>query len=176
MDVLAVVLSSSVVSGVVSACVAGWFGVRSRRDEYANEYYKLVIERRLKAYETLENLIMSLKTAVVDEDRKPYHMLFSKDGDLANVYLRLHSTTLISLWLSEELFQATRELNLLIYSQAKDAELIAFGKDNYQTIATLRAKLEQFHARDMLSLHDVPAFLKSKQPESGFSPLPPVAS
>ena len=103
-------------------------------------------------------------------------MLFSKDGDLANVYLRLHSTTLISLWLSEELFHATRELNLLIYSQAKDAELIAFGKDNYQTIATLRAKLEQFHARDMLSLHDVPTFLKSKQPESGFSPLPPVAS
>ena len=175
MDILAVVLSSSVVSGIVSACIGGWFGIRSRRDEYANAYYKLVIDRRLKAYETVEGLILSLKTAVVDEERKPYHMLFSKDGDLANVYLQLHSTTLASLWLSDELFQATRELNLLIYSQAKDTDLIAFGKTNYRTIAILREKMEHCHARDMLSLHDVPAFLKSKRPHTGYSPLPPVA-
>ena len=83
------VLSSSVISGVMGALIAGWFNLRSKHTEYANTYYKMVLERRVKAYEAVERLINQIKIAVVDTDNRPYHLLFSKDDDHANVYKAL---------------------------------------------------------------------------------------
>lgn len=55
----------------------------------------------------------------------------------------------------------------------KESGLIEFGKKNYTAVAELRTKLERVHALDMLMLHDVPAFLKAKEPADGYVPLPP---
>jgi hypothetical protein len=47
--------------------------------------------------------------------------------------------------------------------------MVEFGKKNYEAIATIRAQLERLLAKDMLNLHDVRAFLKSKdKPDPGF--------
>ena len=173
MDIWTVVLSSTVVSGVVSALVGGWFTLRSKRNEYANAYYKMILERRLAAYEEVERLIASIKVAVVDNDQKPYHMLFSRDDDHMNLYKTLLGTMSNTLWLSDDIFELTRQLNLLVYKGTPgDSGLIEFGKKNYTEIAELRTKLERAHARDMLQLHDVHAFLKAKKPADGYAPLP----
>lgn len=174
MDTLAVVLSSALISGLVSALVSGWFNLRSKQNEYANAYYKLILERRLAAYEEVEELIGSIKVAVVDTDNRPYHLLFSKDNDHTHVYQVLAGTMSKALWLSDELFDLTRQLNLLVYGKATDdVGLIEFGKRNYRTIADLRTRMEKVHIRDMLSLHDAPAFLKSKKPAETYGELPP---
>lgn len=173
MEIWQVILSSALVSGAVSGAIAGWFGIRLKREEYASAYYKLVLERRLAAYEEVEKLILSIKTAVVDDDRGIYHLLFANDDDYANVYKRLQATSLVSLWITDELFALTRELNLLIFSQMKETELIEFGKKNYKAVAELRTKMERIHSTDMLVLHDIAQFLKSKQPSDTFSVLPP---
>lgn len=175
MEIWQVVLSSTLVSGIVSGSIAGWFSLRSKRDEYANAYYKLVLERRIAAYEAVEELILSIKTAVADDDRRLYHLLFSNDDDHANVYKKLHATNLVSLWLTDEMFSLTRELNLLVFSRTKESGLIEFGKKNYIAVAELRTKMERVHAADMIVLHDVPSFLKSKKPCDGYSPLPTSA-
>ncbi len=174
MDIWTIVLSSSVVSGIVSALVGGWFNLRTKRNEYANVYYKMVLERRLVAYEEVERLIAAIKIAVVDDDQRPYHLLFSKDDDQVSVYAQLHGTMSNALWLSDELFELTRQLNLMVYSgTTNDGGLIAFGKQNYTAVAELRTKLETIHARDMLVLHDVPAFLKAKKPTDNYAQLLP---
>lgn len=111
MDIWTVVLSSLVVSGIVSALVGGWFNLRSKRDEYANLYYEMILERRLAAYEEVERLIGAIKVAVIDDDQKPYHMLFSKDDGHVDVYQQLHGTIPNALWLTDELFELTRQLN-----------------------------------------------------------------
>jgi hypothetical protein len=152
--------------------VGGWFSLRSKQNEYANTYYKLILERRLAAYEEVEQLIAALKIAVVDLDRRPYHQLFSKDHDHAGVYMALGSMS-NSLWLSDDLFQGIRQLNLLVYRDAtKELGLVEFGKRNYAAIAGLRTQLEKMHIRDMLNLHDAPAFLKAKRPADSYSELP----
>jgi len=172
MDIWTVVLSSSVVSCLFSVLIGGWFKLRTQHNEYANAYYKMVLERRLAAYEEVEKLIGTIKVAVVDDDQRPYHMLFSQD-DL-NVYRQLHGTMSNSLWLTDDLFELTRQLNLLVYSRATEkVSLIEFGKKNYTAVAELRTKFEKMHARDMLTLHDVPAFLAAKKPTNSYSPLPP---
>jgi hypothetical protein len=51
----------------------------------------------------------------------------------------------------------------------KPNSVIEFGKQNYEQVATIRAAIERLHARDMVSLHDVKAFLLSKnKPDPGF--------
>ena len=47
---------------VIGATIAGAYNLRAKRNEYVNEYYKLVVRRRVEAYEKLENLIINLKT------------------------------------------------------------------------------------------------------------------
>lgn len=166
------VLSSSVVSGILGALIAGWFNLRSKHTEYANTYYKIVLEKRVKAYEGVERLINQIKVAVVDTDNRPYHILFSKDDDHCNVYKALMEGMPDSLWLTDDLFELTRALNVLVYSKVPDGSgLIEFGKTHYREIAELRTKMEKLHIRDMATLHEVPEFLRKKRPSDSYSPV-----
>jgi hypothetical protein len=164
MEIWQVVLSSALISGVVSALIGGWFSLRSKRNEYENAYYKLVLERRLAAYEVVEDLIISIKTAVTDSDRRPYHFLLSNDADEANVYKKIYATNMVSLWLTDKLFDLTRDLNLMVYGKKKDQSFIEFGKRNYKAIAELRTRIERAHAADMLTLHNVTSFCAPRNP------------
>jgi hypothetical protein len=166
------VLSSSVISGVLGALIAGWFNLRSKHTEYANTYYKMVLEKRIKAYEAVERLVNQIKIAVVDTDNRPYHQLFSNDDGHAAVYKALLDGMPDALWLSDELFEAIRKLNVLVYSRAPDGYgLTEFGKMHYREIAELRTEIEQLHIRDMTTLHEVPEFLRKKRPQDSYAPI-----
>ena len=138
------VLSSSLIAGILGALIGGWFTLRGKRNDYANEYYKVVLARRVQAYEEVERLINMVKTAVLDQDGRPYHVLFCKDDDKQGVYDLLIAVMSKALWLSDELFELIRTFNLLLYSHG-DAEggLIEFGKENYKQVAELRTKLRR---------------------------------
>jgi hypothetical protein len=167
------VLSSSLISGVLGAFIAGWFNLRVKGNEYANAYYRIVLDRRLAAYEGIERLISAIKIAVVDKDKRPYHFLLSKDDDHVAVYKLLFEVMSQSLWLSDDLFQKTRELNLLVYTAPQGTSgLVEFGKKNYLAIGEIRTQIEKMHARDMLTLHKVPLFLKRKRHTDTYSALP----
>lgn len=164
------VITSWLGSGVVGAIAAGIYSLRTKEKEYINDYYKEVIKRRIAAYEQLEQLIISLKSAVVDNDNRPYHLLFSSNTEEGwkRVFELIFQTN--GLWLSDEAYSRSRELTVLIYPLGDPAQIVEFGKTHYQTIATIRADLERILARDMLNLHDVPRFLKAKdQPDPGFA-------
>ena len=164
MNIWIVILSSTVISGLISAIISGWFNLRSKNTEYSNAYFKMILERRLAAYEDVDQLIRSIKAAVVDSDQRPYHLLFSKDDDQIYVYQKISEAMSKSLWLSEDVFAALREFNVLVAEGAtKELGLIEFGKQKYKVIAELRTKLERICALDMIKLHDVPNFLKNKK-------------
>ena len=166
------VLSSSLISGVIGALIAGFFNLRSKRTEYINAYYKMVLERRVQAYEVVERLVTMIKIAVVDGDRRPYHILFSNNDEPA-IYRQLLDVMSQALWLSDDLFQKTRDLNLLIYGRdtAKES-LIEFAKSNYIAIGELRTHIEKHHGRDMLTLHEVRQFIRTKRHADSYTPLP----
>ncbi len=159
---------------LVGALIPGFFTLRAKRNEYVNDYYKKVIDRRIAAYEQLESLIVPLKTLVLGDDKKPYHFLFSQDeaSGVAPAHFILLGITSQALWLSDEAFQETREFNRLLcgFHGSTSASLVEFGQQNYQAFATLRENLERILAADMLVLHDVEGFLKKKKtkPDPGF--------
>jgi hypothetical protein len=158
------VLSSSLLAGVFGALIAGLFNLRQKQNEYSNEFFKTVLQRRIQAYDEIEQLVINLKAAVLDTDNRPYHLLFSKDDDWEYVHQLMFSVLSKGLWLSPKLFSTTRQLNLLVFrdGQAKNG-MIEFGKRNYEEIANLRESIEQLHASDMLELHNVRSFLKKKR-------------
>jgi hypothetical protein len=160
------VITSWLGSGALSALVSGLYSLRSKRNEYVNEYYKTIIKRRVAAYEQLEKTIIPLKTSIADSDNdnRLYHLPFSseKDEDWDRSVVSLLAVMSQGLWLSDEVFETLQELNLLLFHSKKPDSVIEFGKANYEKIATFRATLERLLARDMLSLYDVKQFLKSK--------------
>jgi hypothetical protein len=147
------ILSSSVISGILGALIAGGYTLKGKQNEYINDYYKTIIQRRIAAYEQLERLIVWLKITVNDDDYRPYHILFSDDDDSENIDKQLLSVMSQCLWYSEDTFKKTQELINLIFSLKPDnSGIIEFGKQNYKTIATLRVDLEKNLAIDMLKL------------------------
>jgi hypothetical protein len=157
------VLTSAVMASVVSAVISGGYSLRTKQREFENEYCRMILQRRMVAYEQLEALIISLKTAVLGEDGKPYHLLFATKEDWHSVYAMLGNVLSQSPWLSHAVFEKSQELNYLIFRlKPQDTDVIEFGKTNYQVIAELRVGLERIIAADMLLLYDVKGFLHSK--------------
>jgi hypothetical protein len=166
------IITSWLGSGLIGALVAGIYNLRAKQNEYVNDYYKIVIQRRIAAYEQLEKMtIMPLKTTSADGMSDGLcHLPFSSeepDEWNRNVVSLLFPMSQ-GLWLSDELWEKLRELNILLFHFEKPTSVVEFGKKNYQRIAGLRADIERIFAKDMLSLHDVKAFLKSKNKDPGF--------
>jgi hypothetical protein len=159
---------------LLGALVAGIYNLRVKRHEYINDYYKTVIQRRIAAYEQLEGLIACFRAAVVGKDRKPYHLTLSGEAPEEDIFKRLFAVMSQGLWLSDEAFAKITELNYLLFGVPHvEGDVIDFGKQNYQAIATLRDALERILAADVLELHDVGRFLKRKKNRNdpGFHPV-----
>lgn len=168
-QLLLALLSSSVLGGVIGAFITGRFNLRVKDREYENEYYKLVLAKRIAAYESVQRLGAGLKTAVVGDDRQPYHFLLSHKDGLLDAHKLLYEISAQALWLSDDLFLETRDLSRLLYgATGHEDEAVAFAKKHYKTLATFREKIERLHIRDMLSLHEVRRFLKIKKSIGGY--------
>ncbi len=163
------ILSSSVIGGTIGAVIAGRFNLRVKDRGYEHDYYKLVIAKRIAAYESIQQLITSLKTAVIDDDRLPYHILLSHKNGLLDAHTIINEISSHSLWLSDDLFQQTRNISILLTSAPSYEDgIVAFAKKHYQQLATFRESIELLHNRDMLTLHEVNQFLKTKKVSCGF--------
>jgi hypothetical protein len=161
------ILSSSLVSGGLVALIYGLYLLRSKQNDYRNEFYKLVIQRRLAAYEAVENLISAFKTTVLDTNNdpsRPYHAVFQDctEEGMANLAMLLYNVSSKGLWLSDAVFQKAKELDKLWFNLGKPEDLTEFGKEHYEVLALVRADLESLLARDMLTMYDVKGFLQSK--------------
>lgn len=174
-DIWVPIVSSSVISATLGAVVGGIFSLRSKRNEYVNEYYKIIINRRLAAYEKVETLIVSFKAAVVaPDDRRPYHLIFSSEegDDCKRAFVLTADVLTQGLWLTQEMFNKVRDFSYFLFRFEKPESVIEYGRSLYQEIGTKRDELERLLARDMLSLHDVPRFLKQKgRPDPGLHPV-----
>ena len=172
---LALISGGFALGGVLlGALIAGLYNLRAKRNEYINDYYKTVIQRRIAAYEQLESLIIYFRMTVVDKDNKGYHLSFLGENPKEDLFKRLFAVMSQGLWLSDEAFAKTSELNYLLF-RMPDAEgdAINFGNQHYQAIATMRDALERILAADMLNMHEVGRFLKRKKnrQDPGFQPV-----
>ena len=163
-QILIAVISSTLISGMFVAAISGLFNLRTKHNEYVNDYYKSVIQRRLHAYEILEFVIRGYKTTILNAKNQPYYIVFDEDDNWQNAYGPLVEAMSNALWLGDEIFELTKELNSLIFRlPTMTSGITQFGIDNYIEMAQIRDALEKQLAIDMLDLHKVEKFLKLKK-------------
>jgi hypothetical protein len=162
---------SALIGVAVGALIAGAFTLRAKRNDYVNDYFKIVLSKRVEAYEHLEALIRMYKSTVVDKDNKAYHIAFASDELSSTAFYKMTEATNNGLWLTHETSDVLRDLNYILFGEPdKKDERIAFGKQHYEEVATLREKLEKCLASDMLELHKIAKFLKARKRRiSGFN-------
>jgi hypothetical protein len=164
-------LSSAVVSALFSSVIGGWFSLRTQQAGYKNDYYGRVLTRRMEAYEHVERIIANFRASVMDDTRQPYHIGLSGDT-IDSLNELLFTTSLKATWFSNKMLEVTRELSVILHNCHPENESpIEFGKRNYRRLAELRTQIEATYARDMLTLHDVPRFLKEKKPTDHYEAI-----
>lgn len=136
------------------------------RLSYRNDYYKMIIHRRMDAYTTVETLANKLNTIAIDPNMgKPYHIAFCKGSSEAfeDIALTLLIAKDNSIWLSPEINSCLDELNQLIcqITPVDDEQIsIANGIEYYQPLSSCRIKMQECMKKDMMSIHKVKPFLK----------------
>ncbi len=167
MDTTNIILTSTVIATFLASTINAVVGHYAKQRDFKNDYYKDIIKRRLKAYKQVNALVVKLKTAILEEDNKPYHFLFSDEEGKLTDYLKSYADIYPhQLLISETLFEKLRELQDIMFGYKEGMSIIEFGKQNYQCISDLRHSIEVTIATDMLSLYDIEGFLKQKQSSS----------
>lgn len=167
MEVIGLIISSSLASAIITTILGGIISGWLKRVDYADEYYKKILKRRIEVYELLEAEVGILKQSCLADDGKAYHLVFAYGKDsFYDLQKGLMVVMAKSLWLSDDLqdivVSINREFLDASFTAQDDEELINVGKDKYQTIANLRHQLEQKFSHDISTLHQIKPFLKKK--------------
>jgi len=162
------ILSSAGVASIISAIVGYIFNILMQKRRYKDDYYKMVINKRMETYQHIETQIQVLKLSLVDEDAQPFFMMFNGDDKFFyEAQINLTLATSNSLWLSQEMIDNLRQLQqdfLTIGAEITDDvnNNRIIGKKWYKKLGEDRRKVEDCLKQDLLSLYDVENFLKSK--------------
>jgi hypothetical protein len=169
-ELIQIILTSSLVAGLISAIVSYFISIRLKRFDFKNEYYKEILKKRLKAYQYIENQISVLKAVVLGEDKKPYHSIFSFGEEKFYEFQKdLAAAISSSLWIDEKTNEELQKLNDLffnlnnkIHSNGKQ-EMEEVGKLYYDKISNLRFSLENSVKNGLYDLHDVKKAFRVKK-------------
>lgn len=171
MDNLNLILTSSLIAGIVSAIVSYFISVRLKQLDFKNEYYKEILKKRLIAYQYIETQLAVLKSVVLDEeDNLPYHSIFSYgEEEFFDYQKNLIMAISYNLWIDEKTSNILEKLNDLFYSLnikasgLSEIEMYNLGKKYYQNISDLRFELENSTKEGLYNLHDIKKAFKTKK-------------
>lgn len=166
---LGLILSSSAVAAIVSS-VCSYIIQRSvLTRSYKQDYYKMVIKKRMECYEYIESHLEVMKIATIDcRTGEGYHAMFGlKKDECRQKQVELLHVISHSMWLSEAMLNKFTELNQLIFTI--DRELnddvennIRVGKRYYKQLSGIRREIEKILKVDLQTMYDVDEFLKQR--------------
>ena len=174
MENLKLIITSTLVAGIVSILVSYVTSVWLKKIDFKNEYFKEILKKRLAAYQYIEAQLAILKSVVLDEeDGKAYHMMFSySDVEFLDYQKNLIMAINFGLWIDDETAQKLQDLNELFYNLNIKAhgkskgELIKLGKTYYKELSSLRFELENSTKTGLYNLHDIDRAFKTKKKDS----------
>lgn len=169
MEIWQIILSSALVSSILSSVATWLIGNHAQNKSFKNDYYKLVINKRMEVYQHIDNQLKAMKITTLDDDAKAYHSMFY--GDQKIVFANQHELSLAranGIWLSNDMENALSDLNKVLFEINQDItddieSNVALAKMYYTKVADTREKVEKQLRKDMLELYKVKRFLKEKK-------------
>ena len=169
MDIWVIISSSAVIAALVSSIASFWINRWSQRKSYDNEYYKIIINKRIEVYQFIERQIAVTKTTVLDNDGKPYYLFFKNNHDKYYEFQQnLFIASCNSMWLSASILDALGKMNQLFFTINQEItddknHNIEIGKKYYSQIQKIRNEVEKSFLIDFANLHDINSFFKDKK-------------
>ena len=161
-DFFQVVLSSSIIASIFTAVVS----LKLKNLDYKNEYSKKILDKRLKAYDCIENQIALMKTMVVNFDSNGYYLVFDdKERNSTKIQQNFFNTMKNSIWINKKTVLLMEELSDLLAEILKKKNneneiLLNICKETYELLIQLTDELENFVRKDLLNLHNLKKFAK----------------
>lgn len=168
MNDFTIVLTSSVVAAALTSGV-NWF---IQRNNYRNEYYKKIIDKRMSTYDKVYEVMSRLQSISINSQGKKMHGVLMHWEFYESFIVELTLASLQGLWLSSKFSLELTQFSALLYgifgltndgnpvSSEKMEELAAA---NYDRISSAKDTIRDQMMIDLVSLHDVTAFLETKQ-------------
>lgn len=171
-NIILTILSSSLLSASLTATI-NWV---IQKNNYKNDYYKKLLEKRLNAYDQVGFMISELKSIVRLENGELCNLFFTMGKEYYDKFciLNLIPISMSSFWLNEEISDQIRDINILLLheidnevdkSKHIDAEILRLGVINRDKIVELRIKIEDLMLKDFKDLHNIKSFVKSEKPD-----------
>ncbi|WP_339700911.1 hypothetical protein [uncultured Marixanthomonas sp.] len=169
-ETIKILLASGVIAGIVSAIISYLTSIRLKKMDFRNEYYKEILKKRLNAYEFIENQIAVMKSVVLDDDGKPFHLIFGQgESKFYEFQQNLMLAISYGLWIDNETHETLDEINNLFFNlnnhvnKKNDSVIEEIGKKYYNRVSELRMKLEKNAKKGLYDLHDIKKVFKSKK-------------
>ena len=163
-------LSTTVLSGIISAVVSYFVSVFLKEREYKNDYFKKVIDKRLTTYQYVENVIAEFKYNKTRGDDRLFHIVFSDPPTFTNFYEQSVRVAIKNkIWLSADTATYLNALNDILLSSLTEHNIVRTsesltegGRKNYELINMVIEKLENSLRHDLYHMHDVKRFFKAR--------------
>ena len=156
-EIIATILSSS----ILSAGLTGFITWRMKQNEFMKTVFLNFINRRLEAYNELENLLGTLSFVIRDDDGIKYHSIYSRVESFQNFILNLGLVLKFNTWYSNDILVILRKINDLqetlggmrFDSEEAIKSNIIIGKENYERICRLKDELLAQIRTDFKNIH-----------------------
>lgn len=164
-DLITLVLTSSLFAAGLT--VVG--NILLQRNNYKNDYYKKLLDKRIDAYENLEHTIGQLAQLTQMDDGRLSPLFCSMGRDYFDKFLiQLMAGSSKAIWLDSKTSHKLTELSIFllqhIYNRVDeqgdwDEQLANLGALNRDKIKSFRLELENMLYKDLQTLHDVNKFI-----------------
>lgn len=169
-SILLAVLSSS----LLAAGLTGFINWRLQHESYKREYYKKLLDKRIKAYEAIENIVERLNGQVhINDGRLCPQICASGQDYFARFLAMLFSSIEYSTWLNDKTGRKLTEFNIFLLQNIDhkidennnyDEQLVEIGAQQVEGIRGFREELKILLYQDLRTLHHVKRFIKDKKP------------
>ncbi len=164
-------------STVCAAIISGLFNLYFKRRDYANDYYKYILDKRKKAYELLETFIPEFSSCIVllfnnkFNKSEVFFQPIKKEYPLTELILKLVEVYKNGFWYSPEMSICIVEANDFLQWHTHLEEKIKSKVDTYtiDSAQELYLKSDKIYQKiikqffyDLNQLNNIPKFQKSK--------------
>ncbi len=173
------ILTSSLIAALISASISAWVSFILKNKDYRNEYFKKIIDKRIKAIESVEQILVIFSPLAPIEitdagERKKVAFAYlvrnpewSGEDEYAQAVQNFSASIM---WLGLDLRVKVRDfcglINMMRDKASKfdtNIEKIDFYAENYLKLAELLMRIELQLSNEMAVLYDIDAFVRERK-------------
>lgn len=177
-EIILTILSSSVLSAVLTS----FFNWRIHNSNYKKDYYRKILDKRLEAYESLNNLINRLSDIVYIE-KGVVHALLCNSKSFDYIISQYHIAMEKRYWFGEETGHKLTEFGVFLFNEISgqiddslpeevlDQKYIELGIQHFDKISEFKQSLKYTVNNELKKLYKIDNFFDDNGKNSTTYPI-----